>query len=356
MRYLILILIVLPGIMVAQATKDSLILSRSATVFFDFGQDSIRVDADTILQSVAEQASKGSNAFVAITAHTDAIGNNDSNKALSQRRAASVYKRLLELGLKPERLEIKEFGEESPVADNATDKGRQANRRATIDIYRKLKLASFDGRIRDSINNKGIEALIVLKNNLWSDSIRTDTSGYYRSIAPLGSIVSLDVFAKGYFLDNKTFKVEPGKKNNQDVALQKVEPGAAIDIKNFYFVGNQAVLLPRSEPELPKLLKFMEINDDIKIEIAGHINKPNEAPVTVGSEYFDLSLRRAKLVYDYLITSGVAAERMEFRGYGNWQMRFPRAYTSKEQELNRRVEIRILETGLKLGKIGKDGY
>lgn len=356
MRYWMVFLVALPGLLSAQGAKDSLILSHSATVLFDSGQDSIRTDADSVLQFVAAQASKGANAYVAITAHTDAVGSVESNKDLSQRRASSVYNRLLALGLKPERLEIKEFGEEKPIADNTTEKGRQANRRATIDIYRKLKIGVIDGRIRDSILNKGIEATVVLKNNVWADSVRTDTSGYYTFLSPIGAIVSLDIFAKGYFLDNKTFKVEPGKKNSQDIKLKKVEVGAAVDLKNFYFVGSQAILITRSEPELPKLLKFMQINSDIKIEIAGHINLPSAAPVTIGSDHYDLSVRRAKLVYDYLIENNIPAERMEFRGYGNWQMRFPRATSNRDQELNRRVEIRILETGLKLGKIGKDGY
>jgi len=56
-----------------------------------------------------------------------------------------------------------------------------------------------------------------------------------------------------------------------------------------------------------------------------------------------LSVRRAKFVFDYLIKNGIPAERLSFKGYGNWEMRYPKATSNKEQELNRRVEIRILE-------------
>jgi outer membrane protein OmpA-like peptidoglycan-associated protein len=61
-------------------------------------------------------------------------------------------------------------------------------------------------------------------------------------------------------------------------------------------------------------------------------------------------------VYDYLIEKKVEASRLTYKGYGNWQMRYPKARSNRDQELNRRVEIRVLETGEKLGKIGKDGY
>jgi outer membrane protein OmpA-like peptidoglycan-associated protein len=50
-------------------------------------------------------------------------------------------------------------------------------------------------------------------------------------------------------------------------------------------------------------------------------------------------------VYDYLLENGIPSERLSWKGYGNHEMRFPRATLEKEQALNRRVEIRVLEGG-----------
>lgn len=125
--------------------------------------------------------------------------------------------------------------------------------------------------------------------------------------------------------------------------LPPLEKGETVDIDNLYFVGNQAVLLKKPLPELPKVLKFMQINSNIKI--AGHINRPKAPPVTKESWDYHLSLRRAKFVYNYLIENGIAESRLTYKGYGNWEMRFPQATSLQDQSANRRVEIRILERG-----------
>ncbi len=138
-------------------------------------------------------------------------------------------------------------------------------------------------------------------------------------------------------------RVTPGEKMELDVQLPPVKEGKKVDIQNLYFVGNQAILLEKSEPELPKILKFMEINPHIKIEIAGHINRPKSPPVGIESWDYDLSRRRALLVYDYLIDNGIAKDRLTYKAYGNWEMRFPNATSDNEQAANRRVEIRVLE-------------
>jgi outer membrane protein OmpA-like peptidoglycan-associated protein len=51
------------------------------------------------------------------------------------------------------------------------------------------------------------------------------------------------------------------------------------------------------------------------------------------------------MVYDYLLENDIANERISYQGYGNWEMRFPKAISEEQQALNRRVEIRVLEGG-----------
>ncbi len=81
----------------------------------------------------------------------------------------------------------------------------------------------------------------------------------------------------------------------------------------------------------------------LKIEIAGHVNHPNLPPVSETSWEYKLSVARAKLVHDYLLENGIPQNRIIYKGYGNWEMRFPHARTEEQMALNRRVEIRILE-------------
>ena len=65
-----------------------------------------------------------------ISGHTDNVGSDKYNLGLSQRRAASVKKYLVEkFSIAPERLTTEGYGETKPIATNKTKEGRQLNRR-----------------------------------------------------------------------------------------------------------------------------------------------------------------------------------------------------------------------------------
>lgn len=321
--------------------KNDLILSKE--VYFDFGQSDIRTDADSTLREIIDFCGKRKNISMHLTAHTDAIGSNENNLKLSENRMAEVTRFLEENGLMMDSVSTKVFGESNPVADNDSEEGRQQNRRATVEIFQFRKLFKIEGDVRDKETGKGIEADVIVRTKEKRDSIRTDTSGHFESLVPLGAVVGIETYAKGYFLESTMLKALPNKIPELKFDLPPVKIGESIDIKNLYFVGNQAVLLPKSEPELPKILKFMQINADAKIEIAGHVNLPNRPDCGTSSSHYILSVNRALLVYDYLIKNGISEERVSYKGYGNWEMRYPKARTEEYQAKNRRVEIKVLD-------------
>ena len=69
---------------------------------------------------------------IRIEGHTDNQGKPAYNKVLSQRRATSVLRYLVRHGIAAKRLEARGFGEEHPVASNATEQGRAINRRVEL--------------------------------------------------------------------------------------------------------------------------------------------------------------------------------------------------------------------------------
>jgi outer membrane protein OmpA-like peptidoglycan-associated protein len=69
-----------------------------------------------------------------ISGYTDNIGDAAMNLKLSQERATSVMKALEGMGVPASRLDATGYGEEHPVADNATASGRALNRRTTMDV------------------------------------------------------------------------------------------------------------------------------------------------------------------------------------------------------------------------------
>ena len=90
-----------------------------------------------ILDQFMEFLKENPNMRVGIYGHTDNVGSPSDNLALSTDRAFSVMAYLQEKGLSAKRLTFKGYGEEKPVASNATDEGRAKNRRTEFVILSK---------------------------------------------------------------------------------------------------------------------------------------------------------------------------------------------------------------------------
>jgi OOP family OmpA-OmpF porin len=104
-------------------------------VKFKTASDVILPESNETLSSVLETLKKlpESNRY-RVEGHTDNQGKPEYNKGLSQRRAQSVVQWFVKKGIPAKRFEAKGFGQEKPLATNATDEGRQANRRVEIHI------------------------------------------------------------------------------------------------------------------------------------------------------------------------------------------------------------------------------
>jgi outer membrane protein OmpA-like peptidoglycan-associated protein/Mg-chelatase subunit ChlD len=77
------------------------------------------------------------NVVILVEGHTDNVGSNRINDALSKRRAESVKKYLVRKGISPRRIKTVGYGERRPIASNATEWGRRLNRRTEIVIVAK---------------------------------------------------------------------------------------------------------------------------------------------------------------------------------------------------------------------------
>lgn len=334
----------------AQSIFDSLYAARSAEVYFAFGKSELTPEAGAVLDSlVASLQAEPRYLRIRITAHTDSIGSLAANETLSKRRAAAVRDKLLARGLGEAQIEIAGFGKRQPVAGNHTEEGRQKNRRATLEIMTAVPMATFAGQVKDRDSGEGIAASVTFRSKTRQDSIQTDSSGFYKVRLPRDSVVKIEAVAPNHFFQTisakifgspelyKKYKISP------DIVLPPAKAGETAILRDLFFVGDEAVLLKASEPELPKILKFMQINPHLTIEIAGHINGPGLVMEKEPLWRQTLSERRAKLVYDYLVKQGIPKENMRYKGYKNTQMLFPNPKNDRESEQNRRVEIRVVE-------------
>jgi outer membrane protein OmpA-like peptidoglycan-associated protein len=98
-------------------------------VTFLSGKSELTLNAKQVLDGVAEQLLAAPNVKIEIHGHTDNVGKRASNQELSERRAKAVVGYLATKGIKSSRMKAVGFGQDSPVADNATAAGREQNRR-----------------------------------------------------------------------------------------------------------------------------------------------------------------------------------------------------------------------------------
>ena len=96
-----------------------------------------------------------------------------------------------------------------------------------------------------------------------------------------------------------------------DIYLDPVEKGRETVLNNIFFDTDKYEIKERSEPELRKVITFLQENPDIRITINGHTDN-------VGTDDYNqtLSTNRAQAVYEYLAKAGIATDRLAFRGYG----------------------------------------
>lgn len=96
-------------------------------------------------------------------------------------------------------------------------------------------------------------------------------------------------------------------------------------IENIFYDFDKATLRQESEEALDELVKLLADNPNITIEMASHTDR-------VGTEEYnlDLSERRAKAVIDYLISKGIAPERLQHQGYGKSR---PKVVTKRVNKL-----------------------
>jgi len=130
------------------------------------------------------------------------------------------------------------------------------------------------------------------------------------------------------------------------IVLPKKLKDVAYRLERIYFGFDSANIRPASAAELNKLVQVLVDNPDIKIELSAHTDS-----VGTFEKNMRLSERRAQATVDYLITKGIARERLVAKGYGETRPiarnTNPDGTDNPEgRQRNRRTEFRILEIGM----------
>src|SRR5207302_264896 len=105
-------------------------------LFFDFDSSSLNKSSELELTRILDMLRTNSKMVVEISAHTDDKGSDEYNNKLSQARAESVVKYLMENGIVKERLVAKGYGKTAPCVPNDSDENRAKNRRVEFKILK----------------------------------------------------------------------------------------------------------------------------------------------------------------------------------------------------------------------------
>jgi len=124
----------LPGATI-ERVGEGIQVTFASGLMFDFDAEALRPEAAANLRAFASNLSQYPNTDIMIVGHTDSDGSDTYNQSLSMRRAQSVGDFLATQGVTRARLTTSGRGEAEPVVSNATDAGRQQNRRVEVAIY-----------------------------------------------------------------------------------------------------------------------------------------------------------------------------------------------------------------------------
>ena len=113
---------------------DEIILNMPGNVTFDTDSDAIQSGFYEVLTSVTLVFEEFEQTYIDVLGHTDSTGSDAYNIALSRRRANSVADYFASNGVLYDRMMVRGYGEQQPIASNDTAEGRRENRRVEIRI------------------------------------------------------------------------------------------------------------------------------------------------------------------------------------------------------------------------------
>jgi outer membrane protein OmpA-like peptidoglycan-associated protein len=275
---LLFLLILLKGISSYACPRDTV------KHFFDINQKELSQKN----QEKVDSLNKGltNNIPVLVLGYADYLGKADFNQKLSQNRAENVKTYLT--GLRSSAQVVAEGkGTVKRLANYSSGTGEPINRR--VDII--IPAPAMHKIVKDPA------------------TVKKDQSVYAR----INSITSLKV-------------------------------GESISFKELTFLPGRHFLTKDALPYLDSLKAILLAHPNLKIEIQGHIccELGRQDGSDRDTQLNELSLNRAKYVYNYLVSKGVEPERMRYRGLGSSDPKVFPEQTVADQNLNRRVQILLL--------------
>lgn len=195
--------------------------------------------------------------------------------------------------------------------------------------------------VTDARSGKPLPATLTIDGMLFDKVVEAKGKSTYEYDMDVYRNLKIGCTNKGYMFTTVRVKGTTDKVVTVDIKLAPISAGEKVVLDDIRFVGNEDKVMRQSEASLLLLLRFMQENPNVKIEVQGHVNGPT---FKNKKEFIDLSTARAKTVYDFLLVNEIEPERLSYQGLGNSQMIYPEPKNKEQSEANRRVEVKVLGT------------
>jgi OmpA-OmpF porin, OOP family len=199
------------------------------------------------------------------------------------------------------------------------------------------------GVVRDKDSRQVLQAkieLIELGKGSVESRVKSDSlTGKYLIVLTQGAEYGLYITKPGYLFKSMNFNYSEVSDFDPivvDVELEKVREGSVVVLNNIFFDVDKYALKEKSATELTEVIRFLNSNPSVRIEVSGHTDDVGQPDYNV-----DLSHKRSRSVVDYLISKGIDNRRIVAKGYGASRPLGDNA-TAEGRQLNRRIEILVI--------------
>jgi outer membrane protein OmpA-like peptidoglycan-associated protein len=215
----------------------------------------------------------------------------------------------------------------------------------SFDLYKEARpervlFVKGDIRNEEKIDFKNARVELTNVNSKKVTRITVDTvTGEYVAAVLFRDDYVLTIRHKGYVNESKYLaRIDPRTVNpiHYPVKLEPIEVGKSYRLNDVFFDFNSYDLLPESMAVIREFYDFLQNNPKLKISIEGHTDE-----IGNDQDNLELSIKRARSVYNHLIQLGIDPGRISYKGFGE-----SRPVTDNRSEegraLNRRTEFVIV--------------
>ncbi len=209
------------------------------------------------------------------------------------------------------------------------------NEAVILDFAMLPNLGSVTGSLRDG-EGRPIAGATVTIGSTTPVTVTTNEAGVFAADVEPGTW-PITVQAEGYISDNRSVSLFANETVSVSFDLRDaLREGAVLSFDNIYFASGSATLKPESYSILDSVAILLRNNPTSRIQISGHTDSD-------GSEASNqtLSERRAQSVHQYLVSTGIAGNRLTTVGYGESIPVVPNNSAANKAK-NRRIEFLVL--------------